>query len=119
MDFKTARKQAAPCGADNLRGADVPAPLQFPRHPRLNICEFHWWNEVSHDVARTGTTTVFPHTIAMAAFDPELLEQVADAIFTEDCAKYFAAHSGRSGSVPKSATLKRTGRSGVPRRTPI
>ena len=33
----------------------------------------------------------------MAAFDPELLEQVADAIFTEDCAKYFAAHSGRTG----------------------
>lgn len=56
----------------------------------------------------------------MAAFDPELLEQVADAIFTEDCAKHFAAHSGRTGSVPKSsATLKRTGRSGVPRRTPI
>ncbi len=25
----------------------------------------------------------------------------------------------RTGSVPKSATLKRTGRSGVPRRTPI
>lgn len=119
MDFKTARKQAAPCGADNLRGADVPAPLQSPRHPRLNIREFHWWNEVSHDVARTGTATVFPHTIAMAAFDPELLEQVADAIFTEDCAKHFAAHSGRTGSVPKSATLKRTGRSGVPRRTPI
>lgn len=56
----------------------------------------------------------------MAAFDPELLEQVADAIFTADCAKHFAAHSGRSGSVSKSsATLKRTGRSGVPRRTPI
>lgn len=90
-----------------------------PAIPRLNICEFHWWNEVSHDVARTGTATVFPHTIAMAAFDPELLEQVADAIFTEGCAKYFAAHSGRSGSVPKSVTLKRTGRSGVPWRTPI
>lgn len=80
-----------------------------PPSPRLNICEFHWWNEVSHDVARTGTATVFPHTIAMAAFNPELLEQVADAIFTEDCARHFAAHSGRTGSVPKSATLKRTG----------
>lgn len=56
----------------------------------------------------------------MAAFDPGLLEQAADAIFTEGCAKHFAAHSGRTGSVPKSsATLKRTGRSGVPRRTPI
>mgnify|MGYP006994352246 FL=1 len=39
-------------------------------------------------MARTGTATVFPHTIATAAFDPELLEQAADAIFTEDCAKY-------------------------------
>lgn len=55
----------------------------------------------------------------MAAFDPEFLEQVADAIFTAGCAKHFATHSGRTGSVPKSATLKRTGRSGVPWRTPI
>lgn len=39
-------------------------------------------------MARTGTATVFPHTIAMAAFDPELLEQVADAIFTEGRAMY-------------------------------
>lgn len=39
-------------------------------------------------MARTGTATVFPHTIAMAAFDPELLEQVTDAIFTEGPAKY-------------------------------
>ena len=28
-------------------------------------------------MARTGTATVFPHTIAMAVFDPELLEQAA------------------------------------------
>ena len=55
----------------------------------------------------------------MATFDPELLEQATDAIFTAGCARYFAAYSGRSGSVPKSATLKRTGRSGVPWRTPI
>lgn len=55
----------------------------------------------------------------MAAFDPEFLEQVADAIFTAGCARHFATHSGRTGSVPKSATLKRTGRSGVPWRTPI
>lgn len=39
-------------------------------------------------MARTGTATVFPHTIAMAAFDPELLEQVADAISTEGRAMY-------------------------------
>ena len=39
-------------------------------------------------MARTGTATVFPHTIAMAAFDPELLEQAADAISTEGPAKY-------------------------------
>ena len=70
----------------NISGC--PGSFTVPRHPRLNICEFHWWNEVSHDVARTGTATVFPHTIAMAAFDPELLEQVADAIFTAGCAKY-------------------------------
>ena len=42
-----------------------------PSIERLGIKAYNWWNEGAHGVARAGTATVFPHTIAMAAtFDP-------------------------------------------------
>lgn len=60
-----------------------------PAIERLGIKEYNWWNEGAHGVARAGTATVFPHTIAMAAtFDPELVEVIADVISTEGRAKY-------------------------------
>ncbi|MBQ4626409.1 MAG: glycoside hydrolase family 3 C-terminal domain-containing protein [Clostridia bacterium] len=60
-----------------------------PAIERLGIKEYNWWNEGAHGVARAGTATVFPHTIAMAAtFDPELVESIADVISTEGRAKY-------------------------------
>ncbi len=60
-----------------------------PAIERLGINEYNWWNEGSHGVARSGTATVFPHAIAMAAtFDPDLVGEVADAISTEGRAKY-------------------------------
>ncbi len=56
---------------------------------RLGIKEYNWWNEGAHGVARSGTATVFPHTIAMAAtFDPELIETIGDVISTEGRIKY-------------------------------
>lgn len=56
---------------------------------RLGIKAYNWWNEGSHGVARSGTATVFPHAIAMAAtFDPELVNTIADVISTEGRVKY-------------------------------
>ncbi|MBQ2973090.1 MAG: glycoside hydrolase family 3 C-terminal domain-containing protein [Clostridia bacterium] len=56
---------------------------------RLGIKEYNWWNEGAHGVARAGTATVFPHTIAMAAtFDPELIETIGDVVSTEGRIKY-------------------------------
>ena len=60
-----------------------------PAIERLGIKEYNWWNEGAHGVARSGTATVFPHTIAMAAtFDPELIHTIGDVISTEGRAKY-------------------------------
>ena len=60
-----------------------------PAIERLGIKEYNWWNEGAHGVARAGTATVFPHTIAMAAtFDPEMVNKIADVISTEGRAKY-------------------------------
>jgi len=38
-----------------------------PAIPRLNIQEYHWWNECLHGVARAGIATVFPQAIGMSA----------------------------------------------------
>lgn len=60
-----------------------------PAIERLGIHEYNWWNEASHGVARAGTATVFPHSIALAAtFDPALLQTVGDAVSSEARAKY-------------------------------
>ena len=60
-----------------------------PAIERLGINAYNWWNEGAHGVARAGTATVFPHTIAMAAtFDPELINTIADVVSTEARAKY-------------------------------
>lgn len=60
-----------------------------PAIKRLGIPAYNWWNEALHGVARAGTATSFPQAIALASsFDPELVQQVADAISTEGRAKY-------------------------------
>ena len=57
--------------------------------PRLGIPAYNWCNECLHGVARSGTATVFPQAIAMAAsFHPEKLQEVAQAISDEARAKY-------------------------------
>jgi beta-glucosidase len=60
-----------------------------PATPRLNIPAYNWWNEGLHGVARSGTATVFPQAIGLAAtWDTDLLHRVADVISTEARGKY-------------------------------
>lgn len=60
-----------------------------PAIPHLGIPAYNWWNEGLHGVARSGTATVFPQAIGMAAsFDDELMYRVATAISDEARAKY-------------------------------
>lgn len=48
-----------------------------PAIERLGIPAYNWWNECLHGVGRSGTATVFPQPIGMAAsFDESLLEHV-------------------------------------------
>ena len=56
---------------------------------RLGIPKYNWWNEALHGIARTGTATLFPQAIGLAAsFDEELVAEMADIIATEGRAKY-------------------------------
>jgi beta-glucosidase len=60
-----------------------------PAIPRLEIPAYNWWNEALHGVARSGTATVFPQAIGLAAtWDTDLLHRIADTISTEARAKY-------------------------------
>ncbi len=56
---------------------------------RLGIPAYNWWSEALHGMARSGTATVFPQAIGMAAsFDEELLYEVASAVSDEARAKF-------------------------------
>ncbi len=62
--------------------------------PSLGIPDYNWWNEALHGVARAGTATVFPQAICMAAaFNEQLVYDIACAISEEARAKYNEAQS--------------------------
>jgi beta-glucosidase len=63
-----------------------------PAIPRLRIPAYNWWNEALHGVGRSGTATVFPQAIGLAAtFNDSLAKEEANAISDEARAMYSAA----------------------------
>lgn len=60
-----------------------------PEIKRLGVKAYNYWNEALHGVARAGVATVFPQAIGLAAaFDENMMEEVADTISTEARAKF-------------------------------
>ena len=60
-----------------------------PAIERLGIPAYNWWNEALHGVARSGTATVFPQAIGLAAmFDPATMTQIGEIVSKEARAKY-------------------------------
>lgn len=90
MNFTSAREKATEIISQMTLEEKMSQLLCYsPAIPRLGINEYNWWNEAAHGVARAGIATVFPQVIGMAAtFNPELINEVADAISTEARAKY-------------------------------
>ncbi|HEY9122396.1 MAG TPA: glycoside hydrolase family 3 C-terminal domain-containing protein [Brevefilum sp.] len=59
---------------------------------RLGIPPYNWWNEALHGLARTGTATVFPQAIGIAAtWNEDLVFRMANAISDEARAKHHQA----------------------------
>ena len=72
----------------------------------LGVPAYNWWSEALHGVARAGTATVFPQSIAMAAaFDPAFLQEEAGIIAEEARAKYNAAQAEEDRDIYKGLTL--------------
>lgn len=77
-----------------------------PAIERLKVKAYNWWNEGLHGVARAGVATVFPQAIGLAAaFDEELLEEVADAISTEARGKFAMQQEFGDTDIYKGLTL--------------
>ena len=77
-----------------------------PALERLGIPAYNFWNEGLHGTARTGTATVFPQAIGLAAmFDCDLLQEIADVIATETRAKYNEASRREDRGIYKGITL--------------
>ena len=77
-----------------------------PAIDRLGVPAYNWWNEGLHGVARSGTATMFPQAIGLAAmFDEKLLGKVAKIIATEARAKYNASSKKGDRDIYKGLTL--------------
>jgi beta-glucosidase len=60
-----------------------------PGIPRLGIPKYDWWSEALHGVANSGTATVFPQAIGLAAmWNEELQREMAGVIGIEGRAKF-------------------------------
>ena len=99
MKREEAQKRAAELvGKMTLEEKASQLRFDAPAIERLDIPAYNWWNEALHGVARAGVATVFPQAIGMAAaFDPDMMEEIGDAIAQEGRAKYNAqiAHGDR------------------------
>jgi beta-glucosidase len=77
-----------------------------PAIARLGIPSYNWWNEGLHGVARAGVATVFPQAIGMAAaFDEELVNEMAQVVATEGRAKYNAYSAEGDRDIYKGLTF--------------
>ncbi|MCL2204434.1 MAG: glycoside hydrolase family 3 C-terminal domain-containing protein [Defluviitaleaceae bacterium] len=77
-----------------------------PAIERLDIPAYNWWNEALHGVARSGTATVFPQAVGLAAaFDPQLLKEIASIIAEEARAKFHAYQKEGDTDIYKGLTF--------------
>ncbi|MBE5924210.1 MAG: glycoside hydrolase family 3 protein [Lachnospiraceae bacterium] len=77
-----------------------------PAIERLNIPSYNWWGEGLHGLARAGTSTVFPQSIALAAmFDKDTLYRIGQVISTEARAKYNESRKRDDRDLYKNITM--------------
>ena len=72
----------------------------------MGIKPYYWLNEALHGVGRDGRATVFPQPISLGAtFDPEIVQQIGDAIATEGRAKFIVAQRQKNYSMYAGLTF--------------
>lgn len=72
----------------------------------LGIPAYNWWNEGLHGAARSGTATVFPQAIGLAAmFDTSMMLKIGDIIATEQRAKFNTFSAINDRGIYKGVTV--------------
>ena len=99
MDRAEAKRRAEEL-VEKMSAEEAVSQLRYnaPAIDRLGIPAYNWWGEALHGVARAGCATSFPQAIGMAAaFDDELIGEMASVIATEGRAKYnaYSGHGDR------------------------
>ncbi len=108
LDESLSAQERAEALVDEMTIEEQAGQLKYdaPAIERLGIPAYNWWNEGLHGLARSGTATMFPQAIGLAAmFDTELIKDVAEIISVEARAKYnaYSAHGDRD--IYKGLTL--------------
>lgn len=77
-----------------------------PAIERLGVPAYNWWNEGLHGLARSGTATMFPQAIGLAAsFDEALLERVGAVTAEEARARYNSCTKKGDRDIYKGLTV--------------
>lgn len=77
-----------------------------PAIERLGVPAYNWWNEGLHGLARSGTATMFPQAIGLAAsFDEALLERVGTVTAEEARARYNSCTKKGDRDIYKGLTV--------------
>lgn len=108
LDTSLTPLERAEALADEMTVEEQASQLRYdsPSVPRLGIPAYNWWNEGLHGLARSGTATMFPQAIGLAAmFDTELVEKAGEITSTEARAKYNAYSKHGDRDIYKGLTL--------------
>ncbi|MCM1334987.1 MAG: glycoside hydrolase family 3 C-terminal domain-containing protein [Eubacterium sp.] len=77
-----------------------------PAIERLGVPAYNWWNEGLHGLARSGTATMFPQAIGLAAsFDENLIERVGEITAREARARWRSASAKGDRDIYKGLTI--------------
>lgn len=108
LDEKLSPQQRAEALVSEMTVEEAASQLRYdaPAIACLGIPEYNWWNEGIHGLARSGTATMFPQAIALAAmFDTDLVKKAADVTSTEARAKYNEYSKRGDRDIYKGLTL--------------
>lgn len=107
MRREEARRKAEQL-VSNMTVEEKASQLRYDAPPirRLGIPAYNWWNEALHGVARAGVATSFPQAIGLAAaFNDDLIYEIASVIAEEGRAKYNAYLEQEDRDIYKGLTF--------------
>lgn len=108
LDETLSARERAEALADEMTVEEQAMQLRYdaPALKRLGIPAYNWWNEGLHGLARSGTATMFPQAIGLAAtFDTELVKKAGEITALEARAKYNAYRDYGDTDIYKGLTI--------------